>query len=173
MNKLLSIIAIFLAFAVGGRTAEAATASATVTAKVFLPITLQLVDPGKFVFNIPAGQTTNPGFTGDANVDQTFTVFPKIKVTGDKRASFTVSVSPVTYMNGATTVLTGNAFVGCSASTTGSFPTSPCTVLSNSGVTNIWISTKSNTTSTPHTINVVNNLPGKFTATALQLTVDY
>lgn len=167
MRKLIAIGLVFAALIHTGQ-AIAATGSATVTAKVYQPISLTVVDNGKFVFN---RTSTDPAWTGNVSLDTTNTVYPKVQVSGEPSAAMTVTLSPITYLDGGgATVLSGTGILKCSTATTGSYPSSTCAALPSGGTTNVWISTQNGATT--NAIAVQKNSAGKYTA-ALTLTVDY
>ena len=168
MKKIILSLALIVTVLFPGAQAQAATATATVSAKVYLPISLGVVDHGNYVFT---RTSTNPTWTGSTSVDSTRTVYSKISITGEANAAVTVTVPAITWQDGsANTILsTTSTLARCSTTTTGTYPSGACTSIPAGGVTNIWLSPVG---ATSHTANVVLNNSGTYTAVAT-VQVDY
>lgn len=168
MNKIIFSLILIATVVFASAQAKAATATANVTAKVYLPISLGVIDHGNYVFT---RTSTNPTWTGSTSVDATRTVYSKISITGEALAAVTVTVPAITWFDGSSNTIlsTTSTLARCSTLTTGSYPSGACTSIPAGGVTNIWLSPVGGAS---HTANVVLNNSGTYTAVAT-VQVDY
>lgn len=169
MKKIILSLTLIAGVLFSGTQAQAAGATATVTAKVYLPISLSVVDHGNYVFN---RTSMDPAWTGTTNLNTTTTVYPKIAVGGEPSAAVTVTVPAITWQDGSANIIlsTSSTLTKCSTLATGTFPSTSCAFLPAGGTTNIWIAPV--TGATNHAAAVVLNNSGIYTAVAT-VQVDY